>query len=269
MSRVGKGFRPGVVVLVALTAASLVMTGSVGAVASASNQDSFNSRRVHGRTVDNVDSSTRWRQPRRQHLLRQADRHGRRRLPQLAQLDRRAEPSVLDRRLLQGRVVRCRSNGFVAHCNNVVGTSNADLYIQANTGKCAVDLNIANFALTSFVCDDNQWHSVELKGDFGATTYTLDWTVDGVSQTSISSSGLDRDHGEELLARWDHSGEGVGEVLGQREVRRQRLGAVVPRDRNQLPIAATRPSSDTLPGVGTSGARSTLRNGSLRFLGGR
>jgi hypothetical protein len=72
---------------------------------------------------------------------------------------------------------------------NVPGTNNADFFIDSSTGKCVVDLFHDDSAMTSFACDDNAWHLVEMKGDYGSSTYTLDWKIDGSSQSSISSTG--------------------------------------------------------------------------------
>ena len=72
---------------------------------------------------------------------------------------------------------------------NVPGVNNADFFTDGSTGKCVVDLLNGDSAMTSFACDDNIWHLVEMKVDYGSSTYTLDWKIDGTAQTSISSTG--------------------------------------------------------------------------------
>jgi len=44
-------------------------------------------------------------------------------------------------------------------------------------------------ATTSFRCDDGAWHLLEMKGDLGSTTPTLDWRIDGNAQTSVTATG--------------------------------------------------------------------------------
>ena len=64
----------------------------------------------------------------------------------------------------------------------------AYLYTNATNGRCTASLaSVA--ATTTFSCTDNAWHLVEMKGDFGATTWTLDWKIDGVAQPSINATG--------------------------------------------------------------------------------
>ena len=66
---------------------------------------------------------------------------------------------------------------------------NADLFIEAPTGRCRVDLLSTNKAVSAFRCDDQAWHLVEMRGDYGAASYTLAWRLDGVAQPSITSTG--------------------------------------------------------------------------------
>lgn len=62
------------------------------------------------------------------------------------------------------------------------------LFTNSKTGRCSVKLG-GQTVTTAFRCDDGVWHLIELKGDFGSTTHTVDWRVDGVSQTSIALGG--------------------------------------------------------------------------------
>ena len=71
---------------------------------------------------------------------------------------------------------------------NKVGVHNADLFIEATTGRCRVDLLSSDKALSASRCDDQAWHLVEMRGDYGTATYTLEWRLDGVAQPSISST---------------------------------------------------------------------------------
>lgn len=72
---------------------------------------------------------------------------------------------------------------------NKAGVNNADLFIEASTGRCRVDLLSSDKAVSPSRCDGGAWHLVEMRGDFGATTYTLEWRLDGVAQPTIRSSG--------------------------------------------------------------------------------
>lgn len=71
---------------------------------------------------------------------------------------------------------------------NKTGLHNADLFIEAPSGKCRVDLLATDKAVSTTRCDDGAWHLVEMRGDYGSSTYTLDWRLDGVAQPSISSA---------------------------------------------------------------------------------
>jgi hypothetical protein len=64
----------------------------------------------------------------------------------------------------------------------------AYLYTNATNGRCIASLASIT-ATTTFSCTANAWHLVEMKGDFGATTWTLDWKIDGVAQPSITATG--------------------------------------------------------------------------------
>lgn len=70
---------------------------------------------------------------------------------------------------------------------NKTGVHNADLFMEASTGRCRVDLLSSDKAVSTVRCDDKAWHLVEMRGDYGTATYTLDWRLDGVAQPSISS----------------------------------------------------------------------------------
>jgi len=64
----------------------------------------------------------------------------------------------------------------------------AYLYTNATNGRCTASLASVSVT-TSFSCTDNAWHLIEMKGDFSATTWTLDWKIDGITQPSISATG--------------------------------------------------------------------------------
>src|SRR5262249_45735033 len=70
---------------------------------------------------------------------------------------------------------------------NVAGRS-VYLYTNNSNGRCTASL-AGTTATTTFRCDDGAWHLVEMKGDFGATTQTLDWPIDGAAQASITATG--------------------------------------------------------------------------------
>jgi hypothetical protein len=75
----------------------------------------------------------------------------------------------------------------VATVKNSYGQHHVDLFIDASTGKCRVDIYQNDTALSPGRCDDGKWHDVELKGDYGATTYKLDWILDGTAMPSVQS----------------------------------------------------------------------------------
>jgi hypothetical protein len=62
------------------------------------------------------------------------------------------------------------------------------VYTDATSGRCTARL-AGLTVTTSFRCDDGVWHLLEVKGDMGTTTHTLDWRVDGLAQTSIAATG--------------------------------------------------------------------------------
>lgn len=62
------------------------------------------------------------------------------------------------------------------------------VYTNATTGNCTASLG-GQTVTTSFRCDDGAWHLLEVKGDMGTTTHTLDWRVDGKAQPSLSVTG--------------------------------------------------------------------------------
>lgn len=72
---------------------------------------------------------------------------------------------------------------------NALGTHNADLFTDVSTGRCRVDLLATATATSSTRCDDGAWHLVELRGDYGSGSYTLDWRLDGIDQPSVTSAG--------------------------------------------------------------------------------
>ena len=72
---------------------------------------------------------------------------------------------------------------------NSAGEHHADLFVDARTGRCRVDLFSADSAMSTGACDDGAWHRVTMTGDYGSDTYTLVWTVDGVPMPPIRSTG--------------------------------------------------------------------------------
>lgn len=78
----------------------------------------------------------------------------------------------------------------LATVENTRRTENADLFVDARTGRCRVDLFRDDTALSPGRCDDGRWHTVTLTGDFGSATPTLAWTLDGRRMPGIRSTGL-------------------------------------------------------------------------------
>jgi hypothetical protein len=69
---------------------------------------------------------------------------------------------------------------------NVAGKS-LYAYTDGTTGRCTVRL-AGLTVTTSFRCDDGAWHLLEMKGDMGSSTQTLDWRVDGVAQSTLTAT---------------------------------------------------------------------------------
>lgn len=78
----------------------------------------------------------------------------------------------------------------LATVENTRRTENADLFVDARTGRCRVDLFRDDTALSPGRCDDGRWHSVTLTGDFGSAAPTLTWTLDGRRMPAVRSTGL-------------------------------------------------------------------------------
>lgn len=78
----------------------------------------------------------------------------------------------------------------LATVENARRTENADLFVDARTGRCRIDLFRDDTALSPGPCDDGQWHTVTLTGNFGSASPTLDWTLDGAPMPGIRSTGL-------------------------------------------------------------------------------
>ena len=62
------------------------------------------------------------------------------------------------------------------------------VYTDASTGRCVLSLSGVS-ATTTFRCDDGAWHLLEVKGDFGSTTQTVDWRIDGGALGSVTATG--------------------------------------------------------------------------------
>lgn len=62
------------------------------------------------------------------------------------------------------------------------------VFTNAKSGRCSVKLG-GQTVTNAFRCDDGVWHLLELRGDFGSSTHTVDWMVDGVTQPSIALGG--------------------------------------------------------------------------------
>jgi hypothetical protein len=88
--------------------------------------------------------------------------------------------------------VRTRAPGQsvgLATVENSAHEHHDDLFVDASSGRCRVDIFSADTAMSPGRCDDGAWHRVTMTGDFGAATSTLAWTVDGVRMPSIRSTG--------------------------------------------------------------------------------
>ena len=72
---------------------------------------------------------------------------------------------------------------------NSADEHHADLFVDARSGRCRVDLRSDDTALSRARCDDAAWHRMTMAGDYGSDTYTLRWTLDGVAMPPISSAG--------------------------------------------------------------------------------
>ena len=77
----------------------------------------------------------------------------------------------------------------LATVQNSAGEHHADLFVDTRTGRCRVDLLADDTALSPGRCDDDVWHRVTVTGDYGSTTYTLTWTLDGAAMPPIASTG--------------------------------------------------------------------------------
>jgi hypothetical protein len=77
----------------------------------------------------------------------------------------------------------------LATVENSAGEHHDDLFVDASTGRCRVDIFSADSAMSPFACDDGAWHRVTMTGDYGSGTYTLAWTVDGASMPTVRSTG--------------------------------------------------------------------------------
>jgi hypothetical protein len=78
----------------------------------------------------------------------------------------------------------------LATVENSLKSQNDDLFVDARTGRCRVDVYRDDTAMSPGRCDDGQWHQVTMQGDYGASTYTLSWTLDGVAMPGVQSVGL-------------------------------------------------------------------------------
>lgn len=78
----------------------------------------------------------------------------------------------------------------LATVENARRTENADLFVDARTGRCRIDLFRDDTALSPGRCDDGRWHTVTLTGDFGPDDPTLAWTLDGRRLPTVHSTGL-------------------------------------------------------------------------------
>lgn len=77
----------------------------------------------------------------------------------------------------------------LATVENGAGEHHADLFVDARTGTCRVDLLSDDTAMSPDRCDDGAWHRVTMVGDYGTSTYTLRWTLDGVVMPPITTTG--------------------------------------------------------------------------------
>ena len=72
---------------------------------------------------------------------------------------------------------------------NSHGTHHDDLFVDASTGRCRVDIFCDDTALSPTRCDDGTWHTVTMIGDYGSATYTLSWQIDGIARPTVRSVG--------------------------------------------------------------------------------
>jgi hypothetical protein len=77
----------------------------------------------------------------------------------------------------------------LATVKNDAGQHHADLFVDAGTGHCRIDLYSEDTATTPIRCDDGAWHTVVMRGDYGSSTYTMEWELDGSPQPAIASTG--------------------------------------------------------------------------------
>lgn len=82
-----------------------------------------------------------------------------------------------------------RQSVGLATVENDHRAQNDDLFVDASTGRCRVDIFRDDTALSTVRCDDGNWHRVTMTGDYGSATYTLTWQVDGVAMPSVRSVG--------------------------------------------------------------------------------
>jgi hypothetical protein len=76
----------------------------------------------------------------------------------------------------------------LATVENSAREHHADLFVDRTSGRCRVDLFQDDTAMSPRPCDDGRWHHVTMTGDYGSTTYTLAWTLDGVAMPPIRST---------------------------------------------------------------------------------
>jgi len=67
--------------------------------------------------------------------------------------------------------------------------ANDDLFVDARTGRCRIDIFRADTARSPTRCDDGRWHTVTVVGDFATATATMSWTLDGAAMPRVTSTG--------------------------------------------------------------------------------
>ena len=182
-------------VLVLFVAATLVAVLTVatpaGAVANASNADSL--IRVRSRLVVERDQCSSGGERRtRQHPFRQAHRDEQRRIsstghpPWSSRTTATGHSAAISR---SSHETATRSGSSPSTTTPARTTLTCGSTPRPASARSTFACGLQHTAITSFSCADNAWPLVEMTGDYGSTTYTLDWKIDGVAQTPISSSG--------------------------------------------------------------------------------
>ncbi|MGZ4713620.1 MAG: hypothetical protein ACXVK4_13750 [Acidimicrobiia bacterium] len=77
----------------------------------------------------------------------------------------------------------------LATIENTNGHDHADLFVDASTGRCRVDVFRDDTAKSPGRCDDGAWHVVTMSVDDSSDTFVLRWTLDGTAMPDVRSTG--------------------------------------------------------------------------------